>query len=300
INNYFKLEYLKVSPLPEKVILGKKDWFFAGEPKLIEDYRCIYPLNEEQLKRIRQNLLARIKWFNEKGIKYYIIIPPNKNNIYPEFLPDYIRKVSTKSKLDQVLKYLENDTEIKIIDVRPVLKSAKKRQQIYFKSDTHWNQIGAYLGYYSLFNEICKDFPQLKPLELNELGQKCFQSKKGDIAKMLALNDVYVRNEIKLSTPNINPIKEFKTNRYPKRTKITSYDSGNGLKLVMFRDSFGSHLLPLIQYHFSRSVFIWTYELNTEIIEKEKPDIVIQQFLERFIAYSLLKENPPDIVFTSD
>ncbi|MFC2100995.1 hypothetical protein ACFLRZ_04110 [Bacteroidota bacterium] len=296
INNYFKIKYLKVSPLPEKVILGKDGWFFGGIPNLVEDYRCIYPLKKEQLERIRLNLLAKIAWFKAKGIKYYMLIPPNKNSIYSEFLPDHIRRVNSYSKLDQVIAYLKNEKEIKIIDVRQVLKDAKKKQQVYYKPDIHWNQLGAYLGYYELFREISKDYPKLKPLEFDELNIKKSKSNKGDISQMLVLNDIFLRDENEIVTPNNNRIKDINDDFYPSGTVIRSYESSmSGLKLVMFRDSYGVPLIPLIQYHFDRSIFIWTYDLNIQIIEKEKPDIVIQEFMEWYLVYTLLMDNPTGI-----
>jgi hypothetical protein len=51
----------------------------------------------------------------------------------------------------------------------------------------------------------------------------------------------------------------------------------------MFRDSFAVYLMPYLSEHFSRSVYVWTPIFIHDIVEKEDPDIVVQEVLEIFI-----------------
>ena len=47
---------------------------------------------------------------------------------------------------------------------------------------------------------------------------------------------------------------------------------------VIFRDSFIDFMMPFLQEHFKKSVFIfdnWQYKYIDKIIDTEKPDIVI-------------------------
>jgi hypothetical protein len=52
-------------------------------------------------------------------------------------------------------------------------------------------------------------------------------------------------------------------------------------KLVMLRDSMAIALIPLLSENFSRSVYASTRELDRALIEREKPDIVIEELVER-------------------
>ena len=45
----------------------------------------------------------------------------------------------------------------------------------------------------------------------------------------------------------------------------------------MFRDSFATWLIPLLSEHFQRIVFSWQYTLERELVERERPDVVIQE-----------------------
>ena len=60
------------------------------------------------------------------------------------------------------------------------------------------------------------------------------------------------------------------------------------MNAIIFRDSFG--IKPYISRQFNRSTYIWgrvDYSLLTEFIEKEKPDIVIEEVIERALPYKI-------------
>ena len=49
-------------------------------------------------------------------------------------------------------------------------------------------------------------------------------------------------------------------------------------KLMIVSDSFGEYILELLSERFSKSVKIWDnweYKLNEDIVEKEKPDVML-------------------------
>jgi hypothetical protein len=52
-------------------------------------------------------------------------------------------------------------------------------------------------------------------------------------------------------------------------------------RLVMFRDSMGMALIPLLSENFHRSVYILAQAFDTVTIEREHPDIVIDEIVER-------------------
>jgi hypothetical protein len=64
---------------------------------------------------------------------------------------------------------------------------------------------------------------------------------------------------------------------YEKRYK----SNVNDLKVLVFHDSFTTALVPFIKESFGETVFIWKPNFNKTLIEKEKPDIVLQIVVER-------------------
>ena len=49
----------------------------------------------------------------------------------------------------------------------------------------------------------------------------------------------------------------------------------------MFRDSFATWLIPLLSENFSRVLYSWQYTFDSELVEREHPDVVIQEMVER-------------------
>ena len=52
---------------------------------------------------------------------------------------------------------------------------------------------------------------------------------------------------------------------------------------VIFRDSFASRLGPLLSEHFSRAVYLWQNDFDADAVEREHPDVVIQEIVGRHL-----------------
>ncbi|MCC6198378.1 MAG: hypothetical protein IT518_28335, partial [Burkholderiales bacterium] len=52
-------------------------------------------------------------------------------------------------------------------------------------------------------------------------------------------------------------------------------------KAVVLRDSMAIALIPLLSENFSRAVYVSSRQLDRELIERERPDIVIEELVER-------------------
>ena len=52
-------------------------------------------------------------------------------------------------------------------------------------------------------------------------------------------------------------------------------------RVVMFRDSFFTVVLPYLDESFGRGVYLWEDGFDLHVIDAERPDIVIQQIAQR-------------------
>ena len=67
---------------------------------------------------------------------------------------------------------------------------------------------------------------------------------------------------------------------------VTEHKNRSLPRAVVYRDSFAGRLIPYLSEHFSRASYLWQNEFDFDEIEKEHPDIVIQEFVARhFYAY---------------
>jgi hypothetical protein len=292
-HSLIKATLFKSSSLPERVIIGKKGWFFETDPLAIQDYRKLNRFTDTALNSMVTILRERIQWLEKRGIRYYIVIPPNRNRIYDEFFPDRYTKVPNygHDRLDYYKQYLKNK-HIILLDPTDSLQHYSNLKDVYYSTDTHWNMFGAWVGYNYLLNEIRKDFPCLHPIEYNDLTVTDSFNNHGDLAGMLELEDVYRRKEYTVSLkdtthalvypPIANIIMNFKNEKL--------IDSCN-LTLLMFRDSYSNYLIPFLNLHFKEATYVWSYDFLHELIEEKKPDIVILEVQQRAMIYGLENKN---------
>lgn len=293
INAYisFKSEFLHTSPLPQKVIAGKDGYKFLVNYNSMDDYRNVHPFAKETMDSIGLQVTANQRFLDSLGIKYYVVIMPTKPRIYPEYLPDYVKKAGPTRRLDQLKAYFaKHNPSLNLIDLTDTILDSKPQGDLYFKGDSHWNELGAFIGYTKLMQVIKKDFPEIPVRTFDEFDKKMGQESDLDLDKVLGKDITYSEPAIKLlpkfqtsviEMPHQYPIPEIKK-------KNTSFVISQGnrrgkRKLIMFRDSFSASLTPFMAESFDRSIFIWKYPIDRDFILKEKPDIVVQQFVERHI-----------------
>lgn len=299
--NYIHIFWLKTSPL-SKVILGKDGWLYYNslyykKDKTTDTCQRMTRLTDLQLKFWKDALETREKWLSEQGIHYLLAIAPDKQSIYPEYLQNYINEAHQYSRTDHFLSYMKNNSNINILDLRIPLKEEKKRQQVYFKTDSHWNHIGAYVACNYIIQNIRSWFPHEKGLKALSFSQISKGEVSGqDLAAMLGLNGVLNEQLVVpvLDTPcayNIsqpadnllhNMIKNAK-DRYSRRRPLVMGCEKAELRCVIFGDSFLYDAIPFLAEHFSQISFIrnrYTRNKAKDLIQQIHPHILIEEFVE--------------------
>jgi hypothetical protein len=298
---YWKIYGFNVSPFPDRVIIGKNNWLFLGNhnDKVLEKYRHVSPYTEEQLYRMFEKLEDNRKWLASKGIRYYVVIPPNSHSVYSEFLPNNIVKANSGSHLNSLTSYIaKRKAELNFLNLQDTLLYLKKNQEnlLYYQTDTHWNNYGAYVGYVYLMKRIQEDFPLIKPLPMSEY-KWVNNSFSGDLSNLLGLGESYKENNL-----NFVRISQFQAKDTKRKLPVpaeytwvkSSYSSIRSVdnpllpKAIIFRDSFSDAMIPYLQENFRESVFIWEGKIRKDLIEKEKPDIVIHEIVERLLENALI------------
>jgi alginate O-acetyltransferase complex protein AlgJ len=301
-NNRLRLFLFNESPI-SGVRLGRDGWLYYGAEWELEEYENVMPYKPQDLEGIRKIQEDRRLWLEQRGIKLFIVVAPDKETIYGEYLPPEIHKIGSESRLDQVGNYFRSHPGIEFIDLREPLLRAKAAQRLYHRTDTHWNDYGAFIGYAALMERIARYYPAVKVPSIGDYMVSTAEGNGGDLSVMLSLGDVIKEDRITL-VPKSTPRAVDATRPYPDPVDLAAYPGRKMVvketndpylpKALIFRDSFGSPLIPFISESFQSSVFVWVFDFLPELIEREKPDIVIFECVERYI-HSLAKENPPNI-----
>lgn len=265
------------------VIIGREGWLFYSGDRLVEDYRCTAPFTESELARWREVLLQRHHWLAARGMKYVVVFAPNKHSIYSEYLPRAMNRVGEKARLDQLVEFLA-DTPVHIVDLRPALISAKSTARTYHRTDTHWNQFGAWAGYHELMHQLAKYWPTIQPWPLERYEIKTIDGPGDYLAKQVE-SPLPWREEIIELIPKVARRAHSEELLVPDSDKARYHRSicpdAELSNIVVIHDSFMMALAPYLNEHFQRVQYKWTNEFPTDLIEDEKPILVIQEFVQR-------------------
>jgi hypothetical protein len=274
-NSLLKLTCLGVSPV-SSVTLGKDSWLFYHSEALadgntVNDWRGTIPLSQAELVRLQEQLEADEKIFAERKIPYLVAIVPNKNTIYSEYLPDNLRKFRSTTRLDQFMEHMRRNSRVSVLDLREALFKAKNNHPLYWKTDSHWNSYGAYIGYTEILRRLSVQLPALKPVPIagNEVRIEPSPT-GGDLAQMLFLQDsLPEENETRLSLESV-----------PTQPVLDT--------VVLRHDSFGDALYPFFHRHFKNLVNIAPFApYRFEAIFAKRPQAVVHVFAERYITQAI-------------
>ena len=305
-HNWLKYKFLKSGSVG-KVLLGRDGWLFLTKAESISDYLGLLTFSPQQLAALKDALEQRRDWLAERGIRYVFFIAPNKTSIYPEMLPSHIRTRAGRTQMDQLVEYLRANSDVDFIDLRDKLCSAKIEGLIYHPRDSHWTDRGAFIVYQNVIGYVSRWFPEIKPMNISDFTI-IWQSRQEDLALMLGLGRQLAENvEVfqRRQPANAHRVALILPEEYPWPKHITAKSQWAmenkyaNHRLLFFHDSFGvyGNLRELIAEHFSRTVFIpLRPDMNClkMMIEIEKPDIVIEEIVERKL------KDPPSKLLEED
>lgn len=263
------------------VVLGKDGWLYLASERSVDDWRNIDPFSLEQLEQWRQMLEERHTACAKRGIPYLVIIAPSKYDIYPEYMPDALTRVRPECRFDQLLAYLrEMHSPVHVLDLRPPLLDAKKAGvRLFQKTDTHWNDRGAWVAYQTVMAAVKRQVPTASILNLSDFEPVATVRPGMDLAGLLGLNDEITEQSLDLRPRISLRLRYVEQNQI---APITVQPSGpREPSVVVFRDSFFTVVLPFLAESFGRGVYLWEDGFDPKVIDAEKPAIVIQQIAQR-------------------
>ena len=294
-----------ISTSPDQVIIGKDNWLYLGDmysKTLTEDRRSATEADQVIGRRVGEAAERWEAYLASKGVTLFrIMVGPNKSSIYPEHMPAW----ATPAMSNPTDALLQGVKPVQFIDLRPALLAAKHAspQDIYFKTDTHWNDLGAGLAFQAFALEVGKVVPALRwPSQPVYNVTQVKPKEGGDLARFLRLTA-----NLDDSAPMIN------TDSLPIHSTVIDYNAkssmyeGPGLqleasvkpllvqttgalnnkKVLWLRDSFGTSMSLLMSATFSDVLQMhWVPAIKPDgdlkrLVEEWKPDYVFMTVVER-------------------
>jgi len=295
--NRIKFSFFKVSPV-DSVLIGKNGWLFLKKESgvnLLKYYFAFDHKARSMLVHWKDRIEERRKWAKSLGCDYIYVIVPNKQTIYPEMMPYGADRPTEESILDQIMEYVEKNGVDFIINLKREFIGLKGRRLLYQKTDTHWNELGAYFAYRRILMFIKVQLGlSVRPEPINKFIVNRHINTKGDLSGMLSLKyKTFPNNMIRLKRKKEINIKSGITDVLSSNLKITidEYDKGILPPVLMIHDSFGEYLKYFIRKHFKVSYYSTNRNLKLyrELIKKEGIKYIIEVIAERYFI-----QKPPD------
>ena len=279
----FRVQVLRSSPTPD-VILGKDGWLFYGTDGAAEDYSGSRPFTEIELEAWRDTLQHTQDWLQQQGIDYVFAVAPDKHVVYPEFMPDGVNEGLSHSRVEQLLDHLRAHSTVRVADLRPPVLSARDAGRLFHVTDTHWNDLGAFVAYRQVIEQLGN--PGGPPATFDDFDRQQVMRPGLDLARMLGLKSVLEEEDLRLEprTPRrARVIEPARASRALMDARVVTEQPGTRPRAVIFRDSFGSAMIPFLSEHFSRAVYVWQNEFDPALVLAERPQVVIQEWVGRHL-----------------
>ena len=292
------------------VVAGEDGWLFYLDENsdrgraTMKDFRGRQPFTPDHLATIRANLESVGRAFRRCGVPFVVWLVPNKQTVYGEHLTGF-KEAKGGKRLDQLVEALRETKELPWIDARPALFAAKDvdHRELYFRTDTHWNGLGAFVAYESLMAGL---MPMLGLAWTENAASARYDIKispfsMGDLSSnMLNAQWRFKDSSVELVPRFAQTAVEVPTDQVIASAGVaipnlsSSWMNPEGKKaMVLYGDSFANAVIPYFREYFGRGYFISDYIVDGEISGKLRPNLVILQIVERNLAS--LAEKPRNL-----
>ena len=315
--NYFAYRVLHLSLNKRQTIAGKDGFLFLGNhyAAIVDKIQGLYSYRQEDIDLWVDKLKAVQEWYETQGIQFIFLIAPNKSSVYPEKLPASIVYKEGKTITDDIVR-ASRKKNITLLNLGEVLKKSKGEEELYFRTDTHWNNKGASIGFKEAIHFLNTQYE--KDYKLPKYTLRSIRRGSGDLAGFLKIKKILspkhekdyafdFNASVRVCHGNIN-MKELTVeackmtgnpilNIFAQDQYMINKNAVNPEKLLFIGDSFSTaNSKPynatfgtLWKFHHSR---LYGKKL-ADFVVKNQPDIVIYQIVERDLYSQTLVEPLP-------
>jgi len=303
-----RFEAMRYHPPPPdlpkpRVLEGADGWAFLCDDangnldQLLGELR----FSESDLRDYREILRTRHDELARLGIPYFFAIAPSKEAIHPERLPATTPPVGPPDTARQLLDALR-ETPVRAIDLHnPLRELATAGRDLYYRRDAHWTYEGALVAARTLLDAIRaagvdvgapadRDLAWVQERFVGDLADKptvaLADGRLEPVAPSVPVGAEEAGRRPGLGSLGVRPLDVPEHLRVsPTRESIIleNHLKPGAPRLIVYRDSSARWLLPFLASACSWSAWLWQATLDFGLIERERPDFVVQVVTERFL-----------------
>ncbi len=284
----FKEKLIDDSYLPEnisnhQVIIGRFNWlFYSGNYS--KDYFTGANVMSEEVMNARMNQLKELQDICEaQGKTIVFAVWPNKEQVYPEYMPTY--QMESPVKREPVFEqYVSEHSNVKFVYPVEELTMGKVLADTYFPYDTHWNTWGSFIGTMSIYTALGYETPDLQDIQIAEIPS----ASRGLVGTGLLNGEdytedcdyqvVYRPGVEPLWTDGTRDLAAGYTDMYRAESREPKYDKN----IVIIGDSFRVSTLPYLEKDFKRVAGASRQHMDWATDDIKAADIIVLTAVERF------------------
>jgi len=265
-----------------KVLSGRDDWLFLqNDSNDVIGQHTGRVTFEDEVHRGWATVLARRRTSAiAAGTIWVLAIVPDKEAVYAEHLPAEIVP-SSRRPVHELLEIAQH-SQAPTLYLLDALVAAKPEAELFPKTDTHWNYRGAYVGYRAICDRLRQEGVDLEVFEGQEIEWDS-ELVEGDLGSKLREPAESPRLLPRMTTVHSALVYDNEVNNHG-RVKVFERPSPDAPTCVVFGESFAEALLIFLRESFRRLVFVHTSMYVDEIVEQERPDVVLSIPIERFLV----------------
>ena len=275
IKSEFAEKYIDTSYVPEDlsdtlVMTGRNDWLFLFDNRhLLDLYQGTNLYADKDYADRKETYEELLRVCEEKGTKLLFLIPPAKYQVYDEYMPS-VEVEAEKKQMPLVVDYLKENSNVSICYPKDELDYVDRYYQTYFRYDSHWNQVGGYIGTMCMYRDLGLDVTPFNEVEVTEDPSN--PTECVDLFAMEGLDysdfshedyDFVVDYKPEVTTENTPDTAKADTEEIREMTS----DVGNDLHFVLIGDSFRSQMALFVAKDFSKTTFIDRNVMGQEYAE---------------------------------
>lgn len=308
---------LGISLDPKQVIVGRDGWLYLGDH--YERTRSAHRLlpsagDRAQVQEIAEATRTWDTHLHAQGVQMLrIMVAPNKESVWPDALPQWAAAASPNAT-DALMAAVDPRL---YIDLRPALRArqASTDEPYFYRTDTHWNMLGAGEGFRAFAQRVAVAAPELRwPDEASYQLVRVDPRAGGDLARFLRLTEQLKDREpittVLLAPAHVEHL-ELASQKLlhqggnvqvlaPQQPMLVRNPGAlNAKRVLWLRDSFGTALSPLMAHTFSEVLQLhWDAALAPgnafdELVRTWRPDYVFITVVERAARSQAFTVRPP-------
>ena len=239
------------------IVRGRNDWLF------LFDWQHMYDLyiGKNHLKQAdldeRTDIYGQLSDLCEqRGIQFEIIVCPAKYQVYDEYMPT-MDIIDENKRMPRLMEYYKENTDIKACYPIEELEFTDRYAPTYFRYDSHWNQVGGYIGTQVLYKELGLPTTPLCDVEITRDESKMTEctdlvpmsgSERSDFASPDYNYVINYREGVEPDGVPGEPIWEMKPVQ-----EVENATPQYGENVLLIGDSARSQLVPYISKDFSKT-----------------------------------------------